>query len=67
MIQASDAAQEPGYVVPASSLRLGDNAAALALLDEWMADETGYDERVWPQVRQMIEENRLSERRRFCD
>ena len=50
-----------------SQLRLGDNAAARSLLDEWMADESGYDERVWPQVKQLIEENRLSDRKQFIN
>ena len=44
-----------------------DNSAALKLLDEWMSDESGYDEKVWPQVKQLIEENRLSDRKRFCE
>jgi excisionase family DNA binding protein len=39
----------------------------LRLLDEWMADESGYDERAWPIARKVIEENRLSFRRRFDD
>ena len=49
------------------SLRLGNNEAARALLRQWMEDGSGYDERVWPQVKQMIEENRLSDRKRFAD
>jgi hypothetical protein len=48
-------------------LRRGDNAAARALLAEWMADESGYDERVWPEVKRLIEENRLSDRKRFAE
>ena len=43
------------------------NAAARRLLQEWLADESGYDEAVWPKVKQLIEENRLSARKRFCD
>lgn len=39
--------------------------AAIALLDEWLADESGYDEEVWPILRETIEANRLSNRRRF--
>ena len=27
------------------------NAKAIALLDKWLADESGYDERVWPTIR----------------
>ncbi len=34
------------------------NAAALKLLDEWLADESGYDERVWPKLKQALEEER---------
>lgn len=41
------------------------NCAAIALLDEWLADESGYDERVWPVVKKAIEAHRLSERPRF--
>jgi hypothetical protein len=43
----------------------------VALLDKWMADDSGYDERVWPIVKRAIEENRSSYRSRFgesdCD
>lgn len=37
------------------------------LLDEWLADESGYDESVWPRLKAAIEENRMSERKRFDD
>lgn len=43
------------------------NEAARRLLQEWLADESGYDEEVWPQVKQLIEDNRLSTRSRFSD
>lgn len=43
------------------------NEAARRLLQEWLADDSGYDEAVWPKVKQLIEENRLSPRKRFCD
>ena len=43
------------------------NEAARRLLQEWLADESGYDEEVWPKVKQRIEDNRLSPRRRSCD
>ncbi len=43
------------------------NEAAIKLLTEWLADESGYDEETWPKVKQAIEENRLSSRRRFND
>lgn len=37
----------------------------LRLLDNWMADESGYDEENWPVVRQAIEEHCLSYRKKF--
>ena len=58
---------EAAAPVAFSSLRLGDNAAARALLKQWMDDESGYDEKVWPLVKELIEENRLSERKRFAE
>ena len=41
------------------------NEAAIQLIAEWLADESGYDEKTWPIVKKVIEENRLSYRRRF--
>jgi excisionase family DNA binding protein len=43
------------------------NEAVIQLLEEWLADETGYDEKVWPTVKRTIEENRSSYRKRFAD
>lgn len=40
-------------------------ASAIRLLQDWMADESGYDEKVWDTLRRTIEANRLSDRRRF--
>ncbi|MBZ0254262.1 MAG: hypothetical protein K8I02_13055 [Candidatus Methylomirabilis sp.] len=34
------------------------NEAALRLLEAWMRDESGYDERVWPEAARGLEENR---------
>ncbi len=39
--------------------------AAIQLIDQWLADDSGYDERVWPILKETIEENRLSYRKRF--
>jgi len=41
------------------------NEAALRLLDSWLQDTSGYDERVWPIVKKSIEDNRTSYRPRF--
>ena len=43
------------------------NAAAIRLLHQWLEDESGYDERVWPRLKEAIEQDRLSERKRFSD
>ena len=45
----------------------GRNEAAIRLLKKWLADESGYDERVWPIVKEVIENHRLSFSRRFRD
>ena len=39
--------------------------AAIQLIDQWLADDSGYDEQVWPILKETIEENRLSYRKRF--
>jgi hypothetical protein len=43
------------------------NEAAIRLLHQWLEDESGYDERVWPGLKDAIEEDRLSFRKRFSD
>jgi hypothetical protein len=43
------------------------NQAALRLLHRWQADESGYDESVWPGLKRSLEKNRLSSRRLFRD
>ncbi len=40
---------------------------AIRLLQEWMADDSGYDEKIWESLKNNIEENRISERKRFHD
>lgn len=34
------------------------NAEAIKLLDEWMADESGYAEEVWPELERALDRNR---------
>lgn len=34
------------------------NLAAVRLLDEWMADDSGYDEETWPELREALARNR---------
>ena len=51
--------------LPKSSVSRSKTHKLVRLLDSWLADESGYDERVWPRLKKSIEENRLSSRRRF--
>src|SRR5947209_627594 len=37
----------------------------IQLLDEWMADESGHDEEMWPKLKAVLEEDRLSSRPLF--
>lgn len=39
--------------------------AAIALVESWLADTSGYDKRVWPKLSLAIEQNRLSYRKRL--
>jgi hypothetical protein len=43
------------------------NQAAIGLLDAWERDESGYDERVWPTVKKLLEENHPGPRKLFRD
>jgi len=41
------------------------NKKIMALIDKWLTVDSDYDEKVWPLVKESIENNRLSDRRRF--
>ena len=41
------------------------NRETIRVIQEWMKDDSGYDEKVWPTVKKNIDENRLSVRHRF--
>jgi hypothetical protein len=38
---------------------------AIGLLEEWLADESGYDERIWPELSRLLDDDRLSDREFF--
>ena len=54
-----------GYVD--CELQRARNQSAISLLNDWLADESGYDEQVWPAAKRAIAENALSHRKRFDD
>jgi len=57
-----------GLSVPQfQNILLERNKAAKTLLREWMADESGEQERSWAVAKQAIEENKMSDRKRFGD
>ena len=41
------------------------NAEAIRLLDQWLSEESDYDQKVWPTIKQSIDQHRLSSRLRF--
>jgi len=43
----------------------GNREGAIRLVESWLADESGYDMRVWPLLSSAIERNRLSDRSRL--
>lgn len=47
----------------------GENRAeaAISLIQEWLADESGYDEETWPELKRALERDRLSSRKLFRD
>ena len=50
-----------------STIQRVRNQSAINLLNEWLADESGYDEQAWPAARKAIVENSLSSRKQFDD
>lgn len=43
---------------PAKELTWEERAdKAIALMDEWMKDESGYDEETWPELKEALERN----------
>ena len=40
---------------------------ALELLDRWMADESDYEERTWPELKKALDQDRVSNRPLFLE
>jgi len=49
---------------PAVPLR---NQAALRLLEEWLSEQSDYDEKTWPEIRKALDEDRLGVRSLFSE
>ncbi len=59
--------KSPGLTNGADTDRQARNQGAIRLLREWMADDSGYDAKVWPSLKDAIERDRVSYRKRFGD
>lgn len=51
----------PAAVAPVASYGMD----VKALLDDWLADESGYDEQTWPELKASLDRDRPSSRRLF--
>lgn len=49
------------------ALQQQKNLEAVALLESWLADESGEDERVWPELKAGLEQHHPSSRKLFSD
>jgi hypothetical protein len=49
------------------SIPKANQSAILRALEEWLANESGYDAKVWPELKESIERNRVSRRKRSRD
>jgi hypothetical protein len=60
-LDALDRAGKLAVLAFSRRLRVGENRpndAAIRLLDEWMADDSGYDEETWPELKEALDRNR---------
>ena len=42
-----------------------DTALVASLLDDWLGDQSGYDEATWPELKASLDRDRLSSRKLF--
>lgn len=58
----------PEQVGPDAQPLKRDYSELLRMLDEWLADESGYDEETWPALKKALDANRgPGERKLFRD
>ena len=60
-LDALDRAGKLAVLELSRRLRVGENrpnVAAIRLLEEWMADDSGYDEETWPELKEALDRNR---------
>jgi len=64
--------EEPGSLPEGAEVRVefvppGPHREAIELIDQWLADESGYDEQSWPRLKADMDRDRLASRRLFDD
>jgi hypothetical protein len=64
-IMQMDASYTKTLIENVESVQWIKNEMAIRLITDWMADQSGYDEAIWNHLKESIENNRLSERKRF--
>jgi hypothetical protein len=42
-----------------------DHDPVIRLIEEWLADDSGYDEEAWPELKAALDRDRLSSRQLF--
>jgi hypothetical protein len=52
--------QQPGETTETAEEQRRRAEAIRKLLATWLADESGYDERVWPELKRALEENHMA-------
>jgi hypothetical protein len=57
----------PDRMIEDEEVLRAKNEEAIQVLHQWLEDDSGYDERVWPRLKAALEEDRLSDRKRFSD
>lgn len=55
----------PPQYVSEARLPIKRATSAISLIDQWLQDDSGYDEAAWPNLQRALEEDRLSDRRLF--
>jgi len=61
----TEALQGKTVIQSIESVKWIKNEMAIRLIEDWMADQSGYDETIWGSLKRSIEDNRLSERKKF--
>jgi hypothetical protein len=52
-----------GALVRVELIEAGRVQSAIALLESWLEDESGYDEKTWPDLKSDLDKHRLSARK----